>query len=595
MSGRRLPISLLRLGLLAVVASGAACLDVPSGEQPECESTSDCDHVNGEVCEEGVCWGNPPEGMFAAVVSPPGDRKDLVAKELMQLGISRDGWITGLMLEKPVKLSGRIEELCEAPMVCNRAALGATITVTRNSQFQGGPGFKTVATSESGVDGPSFQLSLPRSRDDDAAYIVTIVPDGRGLEPAVGGTTAAQLVPPMRVELAAMADETRTFQLGGADLPAVDGTLQTSLGDGLSHYRVVALGQWEVGAPMTEVSTVDYTGADGKFRLVLSRNLVGAIEIVARPYGDVLAPTLHLLNVSATESSARSLVQPPFLGNTTRVTVPIKGKDGSGLVAPVRGATVRVTASVGLPTSSTRASLIAEATTNEQGEVALELLDGVTFRDTYKLEVVPPASARVGVVFDQPLSLDVVQPPILLPDRVRIRGIVVDADGKPLAGVAVTARPALRFLWSLEDIPQAFLAAIPAATADTPASGEFVLFVDRTVAGLWGHYDLVFEPSVTSRAPAFVKSEVEIPRDDRKSIDIEGGVQLPDAAFVHGVVTDINGEEVAEAEVKVFRISTSLALCGMVLNAPLSCPIPALIQGRGATDDDGTVRLTLPR
>src|SRR5690606_37645340 len=125
----------------------------------------------------------------------------------------------------------------------------------------------------------------------------------------------------------ATADETRTFQLGGADLPAIDGTLLTSLGAGLSHHRVVALGRWEAGAPMTEGSTVDYTGADGKFRLILARNLVGAIEIVARPYGTVLAPTLHLLNVSATTYSERTLVQPQFLGSTTSVTLPIRGKD----------------------------------------------------------------------------------------------------------------------------------------------------------------------------------------------------------------------------------------------------------------------------
>ena len=99
----------------------------------------------------------------------------------------------------------------------------------------------------------------------------------------------------------------------------------------------------------------------------------------------------------------------------------------------------------------------------------------------------------------------------------------------------------------------------------------------------------------TSRAPTFVRPEVEIPRDDRNVIELEGGVRLPDAAFVHGVVSDSTGAPVQGAEVKVFRIDTSVALCGMVLNAPVSCPIPAQLQGRGASDGDGTVRLTLPR
>ena len=108
--------------------------------------------------------------------------------------------------------------------------------------------------------------------------MVTIVPSGRGSEPATSGPTAAQLVPPMRMALVATADETQTIQLGGADLPAIDGTLVSSTGDGLSHYRVVALGHWDEGAPLTEVSTVDYTGADGTFRIVLSRDLVGTVE-----------------------------------------------------------------------------------------------------------------------------------------------------------------------------------------------------------------------------------------------------------------------------------------------------------------------------
>ena len=46
---------------------------------------------------------------------------------------------------------------------------------------------------------------------------------------------------------------------------------------------------------------------------------------------------------------------------------------------------------------------------------------------------------------------------------------------------------------------------------------------------------------------------------------------------------------------KIFRMSQGMALCSEVLNAPLSCPIPAVLQGRGASDAGGVVRLTLPR
>ena len=66
----------------------AGCLDVPSGPDVECSTTSDCDSASGEICDEGVCWGNPPQGMYAVVISPPSSRKDLVPRELtMPVGL----------------------------------------------------------------------------------------------------------------------------------------------------------------------------------------------------------------------------------------------------------------------------------------------------------------------------------------------------------------------------------------------------------------------------------------------------------------------------------------------------------------------------
>lgn len=574
--------------------AGAGCLDVPAEATPECHITDDCDSAHGEVCEEGVCWGNPPEGMFAAVVSPPSERKDLVPKEITQLVMSEAGWISGLQLEKPVTLSGYVDALCGGAS-CGRA-IEATITVTRASQFQGGPGFKTVVTTQtSGNDGASYEVRLPRTGETDPAYLVTVMPAGRGEAPGPA-RTAAQLVPPARFELSVTGDMTRTITLGGDELPRIDGTLIASGGGGLAGYRVVAMGRWELGSPATEVSTVDYTEADGRFQLLLAKNLVGTVEIVARPH-DGVAPTLRLAGVPAAVGSEPVLVQPADIGVPVRSRFEIRGKDGAGEIAPVRGARVKVSATLepALPEGAI-ATHVVEGTTTDDGTVALELLDGDALRDRYRIEVVPPASANVGVVFDAPIPVMAVQSPMILPARVPIRGTVTDATGAPIKDVAVTARPSLRFTWNLEARPQAFLSAIPPATTVTPASGDFVLWVDPTIADLWGHYDLVFEPPVAGkyplRAPTWIQPEIEIP-------GIEGPapqqVQLPDAAFVHGLVTDPAGMPVEAAEVKVFRVNTNLSLCSMVEFAPLSCPIPAALQGRGATDTAGAVRVSLPR
>lgn len=578
---------------LSVVAT-TGCLSVPEGPIPECTRTAECDSTNGEICEEGVCWGNPPKGAFAAVISPPGDQPNLVAKELTQLVMSEQGWLSGLQLERPVSVSGRIEAVCTPPTVCDRGVT-ASVTITRDSHFAGGPGFKTVVSTEPGLDGASFEVNLPRTRDGDADYIMTIVPDGRGDQPG-SGITPAQLVPPMRTELGVPADMSKMFMLGGVNLPVVDGTLVASAGGGLAQYRVVALGRWKAGSPLTEVSTVDYTEADGKFRLVLSDQLEGDVEIVAKPWGPA-APTLRRGGVSSDAPSMIVLQQPAQLGAVQRVTVPVKGKDSGGEIGPIRGARVRVTAeasSAAMP-GATLATFVAEGTTNDAGTVSLDVLDGAAFSSRYKLEIVPPASASVGVVFDEPLVLGA-QPAMILPARIKVRGIVLDASGKPLKDVSVTARPSLRFAWSLDDQPQAFLSAIPAATAITPSTGEFVVWVDPTITGLWGHYDLVFEPPTTSkypaRAPTWVQGEVAVVSMDTLSLP---DVVLPDAAFVHGTITDPDGQPVDGAEVKVFRVNTTLALCSMVPNAPLSCPIPATLQGRGASDATGMVRVTLPR
>ena len=162
----------------------SACVSVPEAPKPMCETTSDCDHDSGEICDEGVCWGNPPSGLFAAVLAPPSTRHDLVPRELPQVTIHDDGWIDDLALESAVRLTGRVIAFCPPPMTgCEAETLAATITVSRPSQFDGGPGFKTAATVDAGASG--FTIAVPRARPGDDPYTVTVVA-GAGIEIDVG-------------------------------------------------------------------------------------------------------------------------------------------------------------------------------------------------------------------------------------------------------------------------------------------------------------------------------------------------------------------------------------------------------------------------
>ena len=168
-------------------------------------------------------------------------------------------------------------------------------------------------------------------------------------------------------------------------------------------------------------------------------------------------------------------------------------------------------------------------------------------------------------------------------------------DGVPLTNVAVTARPSLRFLWSLEPVPQAFVAALPVATTVTPPSGEFVLWVDAIVDQVWGQYDLMIEPPTTTPAPTFIANNLDFPRSTTLDTFRVGTLVLPDAAYVHGQITDSAGAPLEGAELKLYLADPSADLCSQVAHAPASCPIPAQLQGRNTSDLNGEVRLMLPR
>jgi len=553
-----------------------------------CEASDDCDQSHGEVCEEGVCWGNPPPGPFAAVIAPPSTRHDLVPHEMKQVAIPDDGWMVDLALETPVLLNGRIVAFCPPPMTCASTTLGATVTVSRHSQFVGGPGFNVVVNVASGAD--SFAIPVPRTSANDAPYTVTIVPEGG--RQAGTERSPAELVPPLRMQVSITANTSATtIELGGLDLPVISGTLTNALGQGLPGYRVVAIGRWESSAAPTEVSSVDFTDTNGSYAVILSDALVGNVELVARPPSGTVAPTVHLFGIDSRKSSQHNLAAPATLGGPIKLVIgPITGVDRGGMISPVRGALVSVAGALtSLGVSSF--TIADEHFTDESGKVMLSLVDGSGLFGSYRLAVTPPASSSLAAVFDQKLAPAT---ELRLGPRVALRGTIVDSDHKPLNNVAVTARPSLRFLWSLDTAPQAFVAALPPSTAVTLETGEFVVWVDAAVAQVAGSYDLSIEPPATAQAPTYVKAEVDARSGAGDAVQV-GEITLPDAAFVHGRIAGPDGESVENAELKMYLVSPQSALCSEVAHAPSSCPIPALLQGRNTSDAKGTVRLALPR
>lgn len=567
-----------------------------------CSTTSDC--ASGEVCEEGVCWGNPPPGPFFVTITPPADR-DLMPVELSMSELPQDGYIGDLTLDNPARVTARFEQFCVSD--CTHDPIRTTVTIRRSSQFVGGPGFQTVfGTSDSptaSMTAATLDLKLPATQPSDSVYTVTVVPDGRGDSPS---TTAgpAQLVPPLRLSLSVTQSVTElgTVILGGDSLVTITGSVQSSIGTKLPHYRVVAFGHWAEDQPATEVSTVAYTDTSGKYTLQLSAGLVGSVDIVAKSYDPDLTPILHTGPIQPI-AQAINLVQPAEIGMAVPVHVTIRGLTAGGQVGPIAGATVSVSAVTPSGFSNPAFAALTSASTSvtdATGSVDLQLLDGDAFVGLYKLRVVPPAGSNLGVIYDQAFELADDHSDIRLPSRIALHGVLVDSDGVPLGGVAVTAKPSLKFQWALDTRQQQFLAQIPAATASTPETGDFVVFLDPQIDGTWASYDFAFEPATSSHAPNTIVSQLDIPRDTTRLDDDLGTIQIPDAAFIHGRIVDHRPNPVEGGEIRIFHAPvyanpSNADLCSQAAHAPAGCPIPAILLGHGTSDDLGIVRLTLPR
>ncbi len=595
---------MMRFSFLLLVAG---CLEVPTGPGQECSTSSDCDR--GETCSEGLCYGNPPQGQFAATLSAPSTRDDLISTELASLVIPADGWLGEIQLETPVTISGRIEAFCNTGnQTCSTLSVGAQIRLTRPSRIAGAPALRFSVQSKPdlprGTD--SFTIRVPRTQPGDESWSVTIDPDGGGDKPAAdGSTTAAELFPPRRLALSATDDiEHQTYTLGDPAPVVITGTLRDAFSNSLTNYRVVALGRWDGETNATEVSTVDFA-TDGTYSIEIADNVMAPLEIVARPFDENdVSPTLRLRNVNLA-SQQRNLTQPSGLGQRRVIDVPVQALAGSGEVKTVAGVRVIVTALVtSTLTDDLRAVFTKETTTNETGIARISVLDGPALVNSYKVRLVPPASSTYGVVDSGTLKLPamgatstdpVTADAMRLPARVALRGTVVDSHGNALDGVSVTARRSQRFLWSVSDDDQAFLDEIPASTALTPESGEFILWVDPAVADIWGNYDLFFETPSSSPAPNWLVPDYALPRVPNPGTITLATIVIPDGARIHAKVIDKDGAAVEGCDLRVFQISSNDNVCMEVGHPPQTCPPATVVLGHGLSDDRGKLQLTLPR
>ena len=589
---RRVAPKLFTVVTLGATALTVGCLSLPAATVPACETDSDCNQAAGEVCDEGVCWGNPPKGKFSAIVGPPASAQNRVPAEYREFAMPDHGWLGDLVVDSTVTLSGELTFICAMPTTCGDMQ-GSSIVVTRPSRIPGAPPFRSVVNVKSGPnDTITYEMKVPRTNHalGDEPYQVTIIPNAQSTE--IGTAPRLAMLPPLRTTIDATADMRQNLTVDGTALQTLAGKITAANGIGLPGYRVSARGRWADDTVISDVSTVVDTDINGNYLLLLSPNIAGGVEVIAEPITAGAGILTAKVRTLSQNNSNIDIEVPSRLTTPTLVRFKLLGTTGSGEVVPIAGAVVSMSAAIAnplIPTYDSGIRLGGTATSDADGVAQLLLIGSRegTFID-YALQIQPPATSQFRAVFGERFAVSDAFTRQLEP-RIAVRGVVANSSGAPLANVAVTARPNADYLATLEPDAQAFAAQLALGTATSDKAGEFVIWIDPPLVTA-STYDLSFEPPDDADAPRWSVAQAVMPTTRTTSMNA-GPFIAPEAARVHGRITDPTGRALGGGELRIFR-QGEVHTCR---TSAATCVSAAVLLGRGTADDDGIVRLTLPR
>lgn len=616
----------MRSSLLITALLCAGCINdvADGGVEPMCSDTSDCDAASGEICDEGVCWGDPPDGVtFAGVLVPPDDRTDLPVAVIPALAIADDGTIVGLDFPRAVTISGRVLLACppleqdpNPSYDCGpERSVGAQITIERASPFAGGPVLSRtiVAAGALGPGESAFSFLLPK--DPAAEYRITITPDD-----STGGDNIApgELAPPRQLTITADSDHHVEWVLGDPDaLKTIRGCVQNVVGDGTPYagMHVQALGRWSQLSPLTRASSRSYTDETGCFTLRVPIRMLDEFDILVQPAPGAILPSLRLVGEFVRDPADGEIyehvIDPPLVMPSapapTTFRLPVEAIGSAGGQEPVPGAAVKMTTVFPLPDTETRdiqVTFTAEAVTaaldaGEPGVASLELYPGSEQNRVYAVQVVPPPDSQFQSAFDLLVPVGVggsaqVLQPVALSRRAALTGTAVTAGGEVVTGAPVeaSASSSLRLTVDSAEV-DAILDQLQFPTATTDAGGAFLVWVDRELVGEAATYDVDVSPApFSSQAPSWTFEDIRVPAES-ESVDL-GELVLPEASYARGVVRDGRGAAVVGAELRVYQLGAA-DYCTRVLEiGTADCVPPAHLRGIWASDEEGTVRVVLP-
>lgn len=593
--------------ILAALALGG-CIEAPEGPEPMCETSDQCGA--GETCDEGICWGNPPAGPFAAVLTPPAERTDLVQTEFPVLSIDADGNIADLVFAETITVSGRVVIDCPdqiEPTDCNPdLSVAAQIWVRRPSDIQGAPDYKRSVDAVAGA-GPgddAFTLLLPRLPAGAEPYEITVLPgaaiDNETLAPAA-------MAPPVRFTLAGDQDEVGADWVLGSpeDHTWVMGRITDAASRGIADMQVTLLGRWTEGGVAERSSTVGTTDAEGSFVLRVPLAMLDVYELVARPASGQNIPTLYKAELLIEDPPSGDQwvdigdVRMPSYPAPTSFVLPLLGTSSGGAEVAVAGAEVEVTTALSGDLGVT-ALFTANGSSDTDGKVALQLIPGGNFDRPYLVQVRTAPDSEHASIAGHGIA---VGPStgylsgLLLPRRIGVSGKLWDDDLQPVTGAQVVAEPSVAFAWRLALDIQDFLDNLQAPSTTTDDHGAFLLWVDPLVAEETAVYDLQITPQPGTAAPPWTEEGQEVMVTGEEPITGRqlGDIRLPAASYARGTVKTAGGEEIEGATLWVLQIRTDDMVCNGAIR-PLGdvCVPPAIPRGVWSSRSDGQVWIALP-
>jgi len=584
-------LDVTRAPALAALAALAGCLpSLPGDDGPsECSSTDECNQAAGEVCDEGVCWGDPPAVELAAALGPSAAYQNTAAAtEAPVVVVQPDGWFTDgdgdpLRLATAVHVTGRVRAPC--PAILTACAEGLTVpAAVRWTRESGVPGAARITTQASATsDGFEVYLARPAVS---TTYTVSVVPSSEPL--GTNLPSPANLFPPRQFQVVLTRDDAevpRDLDLSLTPLVTLQGRLTRGGAPLAPGWRVRAEAA-DPNAPGTSalVSNIAVSDAAGDYTLRVPSSLsVVDVVVDAPPIPDQPPARIRIRDQVVT--SLLPVVDVPALDQLVAVPITVSGTDGNGDTIPAGSATVYAQLDQAIA-SGVYLSHTTSATTSTTGVAAIQLLLGsATVPYTYSIDVVPGPGSELASHYGVPVVVsDQVPDPteVMLGRRVALTGILVDELGFPLEDTTIDAVLSDQALCQLSTSALRSARRLAAVQATTDSYGEFKLWLESDLDATTLTYDLAVEPPAGTWAPRWTFLD--------QAVQPGLVLALPAAAHVRATILDPAGVPAPDTVVSLFELTDRVPPCPQATRAG-----GAELRARATSDDEGVVRLILPR